>query len=155
MNRVKLLLKLADTFRRALDYQKDPNPEHWKTAHGAHIHIDENGNCDGGAGGALNGKNENGYRNNVPELATPGILIEELPRRNGRRRFESKGRRYTQIKLPYDEYARVMSEIDTWMTKERIQKGIYWQHIRDYAYVIIIVDVVTNDIVIVGKKRIP
>ena len=55
MNRVKILLKLADIFRRALDYQKDPNPEHWKTINGAHVHKDENGNIDGGAGGALNG----------------------------------------------------------------------------------------------------
>ena len=48
-----------------------------------------------------------------------------------------------------------MSEIDTWMTKERIQKGIYLQHIRDHTYIIIIVDAATNDVVITGKKRIP
>ena len=56
MNRVKLLLKLANAFRRALDYQKDPDPDHWGTINGAHVHKDENGNIDGGAGGALNGK---------------------------------------------------------------------------------------------------
>lgn len=56
MNRVKLLLKLANAFRRALDYQKDPDPNHWGTINGAHVHKDENGNIDGGAGGALNGR---------------------------------------------------------------------------------------------------
>ena len=53
---MKLLLKLADTFRRALDYEKDLNHEHWGTINGAHVHKDKNGNIDGGAGGALNGR---------------------------------------------------------------------------------------------------
>ncbi len=57
MNRVKLLLKLANAFRRAraLDYEKDPNPEHWKTINGAKVHLDKNGKYDGGAGGKFNG----------------------------------------------------------------------------------------------------
>ena len=55
MNRVKLLLKLANAFRRALDYEKDPNPEHWKTINGAKVHVDKNGKYDGGAGGKFNG----------------------------------------------------------------------------------------------------
>ena len=91
-NRVKLLLKLADTFRRALDYQKDPNPEHWGTIKGAHVHKDENGNIDGGAGGALNGrpikkptKNENnggqpegnGYNEHVVVTAKGGHKFPE------------------------------------------------------------------------------
>lgn len=49
--RVKELLRLA----RALDYEKDPNPEHWKTINGAKVHVDKNGKYDGGAGGKFNG----------------------------------------------------------------------------------------------------
>ena len=47
-----------------------------------------------------------------------------------------------------------MSEIDTWMNKEKRQQGIFFQHIRDCTYDIIIVNDSINDIVIVGKKRI-
>ena len=50
-DRVKELLRLA----RALDYEKDPNPEHWKTINGAKVHLDKNGKYDGGAGGKFNG----------------------------------------------------------------------------------------------------
>ena len=50
-DRVKELLRLA----RALDYEKDPNPEHWKTINGAKVHVDKNGKYDGGAGGKFNG----------------------------------------------------------------------------------------------------
>ena len=42
---------------RTLDYQKDPNPKNWVTINGARVHLDNNGNVDGGAGGKLNGKN--------------------------------------------------------------------------------------------------
>ena len=51
VDRVKELLRLA----RALDYEKDPNPEHWKTINGAKVHVDKNGKYDGGAGGKFNG----------------------------------------------------------------------------------------------------
>ncbi len=42
---------------RALDtkgYPDDLNPENWKTINGSHVHLDENGNYDGGAGGKFN-----------------------------------------------------------------------------------------------------
>lgn len=42
---------------RILDaaYAKDPNPENWRTINGARVHVDENGDADGGAGGKFNG----------------------------------------------------------------------------------------------------
>lgn len=40
---------------RTLDYEKDPNPEHWRTISGAKVHLDNNGEIDGGAGGNFNG----------------------------------------------------------------------------------------------------
>ena len=42
-------------YRRVLDYEKDPNPENWRTISGAKVHLDENGEIDGGAGGNFNG----------------------------------------------------------------------------------------------------
>jgi hypothetical protein len=40
---------------KVLDWEKDPNPEHWRTISGAKVHLDENGEIDGGAGGNFNG----------------------------------------------------------------------------------------------------
>ena len=39
----------------ACDYEPDPNPENWRTINGAPVHIDNEGNIDGGAGGKFNG----------------------------------------------------------------------------------------------------
>ena len=135
MNRVKLLLKLADTFRRALDG------------------IDRNGAEHDDKNGRFTGKGNSGG-NTASESTESEIFVQELPRVNGRRRFEVNGRRYTQVKLSDEEYARVMSEIDTWMNKEKRQQGIFFQHIRNHTYDIIIVDDEINDVVIVGRKRI-
>lgn len=161
MNRVTLLLKLARAFRRAQDGTEN-NPKRWITMNGAHVPVDENGNCAGGAGGKLNGmpltksaKNKNsGSGNKATASVESEIFVKELPRVNGRRQFLVNGRKYTQIKLSWEAYAGVMSEIDTWMTKERRQKRRFFQHILNYTYDIIIVDDETNDIVIVGQKRI-
>ncbi len=161
MNRVKLLLKLARAFRRAQD-GIDNNPKRWITMNGTHVPVDENGNCVGGAGGKLNGmpltKSAKSKNNSSGNKATASveseIFVKELPPVNGCRRFLANGDIIKQIKLPREEYARVMSEVDTWMTKERRQKGIYFQHIRNHTYGIIIVDEKTNDIVIFSKKKI-
>ena len=56
MNRLQCLIRLA----RALDYNRDPDPEHWKTINGAKVHLDKNGNYDGGAGGKFNGSHHYG-----------------------------------------------------------------------------------------------
>ncbi len=47
-------------YQTTLMQEKDNNPEHWKTINGAHVHVDENGNYDGGAGGLFNGKHHYG-----------------------------------------------------------------------------------------------
>lgn len=36
-------------------YPKDPNPDNWRTINGARVHVDGDGNADGGAGGKFNG----------------------------------------------------------------------------------------------------
>lgn len=41
---------------KIFDYAKDPNPDNWRTVNGARIHIDENGEVDGGAGAKFNNK---------------------------------------------------------------------------------------------------
>ena len=41
---------------RTLDYEKDPDPENWRTIKGAHVHVDNEGKIDGGAGGKFNGR---------------------------------------------------------------------------------------------------
>ena len=134
MNRVKLLLKLADTFRRALDGIDRNGAEHDKK-------------------GLFTGKG-NGGENTASESTESEIFVQELPKAYGHRRFHVNGRNYSQTKLPKKEYARVMNEIYTWMTKERIQKGLYWQPIRDHTYGIIVVDEKTNDVVVISKKEI-
>lgn len=63
--RVKALWNLAEAFGvirtvRDQTYPKDPNPEHWKTINGSHVHMDKNGNYDGGAGGKFNGRHHYG-----------------------------------------------------------------------------------------------
>lgn len=54
MNKKDLVMLIMA--KKTLDYQKDPNPENWRTIKGAKVHIDENGKIDGGAGGKFNGK---------------------------------------------------------------------------------------------------
>ena len=51
MNNKNLLIILY----KARDYQKDPDPEHWRTISGAKVHLDNNGEIDGGAGGKFTG----------------------------------------------------------------------------------------------------
>ena len=42
-------------YYKALDYQKDPDPDHWRTISGAKVHLDNDGEIDGGAGGKFTG----------------------------------------------------------------------------------------------------
>ena len=58
--RLKILgsrLKVVDCLLKFVRdaYQKDPNPEHWRTISGAKVHL-TNGKIDGGAGGKFNGR---------------------------------------------------------------------------------------------------
>ena len=45
----KLFMTMAMA-HKTLDYEKDPNPENWRTISGAKVHLDQNGEIDGGAG---------------------------------------------------------------------------------------------------------
>ncbi len=58
MNRLARIFDAA--YQMTLIQEKDSNPDHWKTINGAHVHVDENGNYDGGAGGLFNGKHHYG-----------------------------------------------------------------------------------------------
>lgn len=76
MNRVKLLLRLADAFCRALDNKIDRNgAEHDK-------------------GGLFTEKGKSG-ESTASESIESAFLVKELPRVNGRRRFEVNGCRCT------------------------------------------------------------
>lgn len=45
-------IKLGSVF--TMDWEKDPNPENWRTINGSHVHL-ENGKINGGAGGKFAG----------------------------------------------------------------------------------------------------
>lgn len=47
---------LARIFAKDKYYPKDLDPRHWKTINGSHVHLDKNGNYNGGAGGKFNGQ---------------------------------------------------------------------------------------------------
>lgn len=54
MNKKDLVMLIMA--KKTLDYEKDPDPENWRTIKGAHVHVDNEGKIDGGAGGKFNGK---------------------------------------------------------------------------------------------------
>ena len=58
MNNKNLLIILY----KARDYQKDPDPEHWRTISGAKVHLDNHGDIDGGAGGKFTGNYWDGQK---------------------------------------------------------------------------------------------
>ena len=64
MKRIDNLILAARIFdavyQMTLLQEKDNNPDHWKTINGAHVHVDENGDYDGGAGGVFNGNHHYG-----------------------------------------------------------------------------------------------
>ena len=68
--------------RRVLDYAKDPNPDHWRTINGSKVHLDENGNYDGGADGRFNGKHHYGpgwkEQQNKPKRRPASEIILKL-----------------------------------------------------------------------------
>ena len=60
-DRLILAARIFDAvYQMTLMQEKDNNPDHWKTINGAHVHVDENGNYDGGAGGKFNGNHHYG-----------------------------------------------------------------------------------------------
>ncbi len=54
------LVQCLRILARALDWAKDPDLDHWKTINGSHVHLDKNGNYDGGAGSKFNGRHHYG-----------------------------------------------------------------------------------------------
>ncbi len=52
--------RTKENFRRILDWEKDPDQNHWRTINGSHVHLDKNGNYDGGAGNKFNGRHHYG-----------------------------------------------------------------------------------------------
>ena len=58
---------------RALDWERDPDPNHWRTINGSHVHLDKNGNYDGGAGNKFNGRHHYG-----PDWKQRASLMESL-----------------------------------------------------------------------------
>lgn len=58
---------------RTLDWDRDTNPNHWRTINGSPVHLDENGNYDGGAGGNFNGQHYYGK-----SYKEKGKLMREL-----------------------------------------------------------------------------
>ena len=71
MNNKNLLIILY----KARDYQKDPDPEHWRTISGAKVHLDNNGEIDGGAGGKFTGNYWDGQKG-AQHLIGPHTMIK-------------------------------------------------------------------------------
>ena len=63
-------------YYKALDYQKDPDPDHWKTISGAKVHLDNNGEIDGGAGGKFTGNYWDGQKG-AQHIIGPHTMIKE------------------------------------------------------------------------------
>lgn len=62
------------------DYEKDPDPDHWRTISGAKVHLDENGNYDGGANGKFNGAHHWGgsdWREKNAKVSALHILLSK------------------------------------------------------------------------------
>ena len=64
-----------------------------------------------------------------------------------------KSRRRKEVRLPPKEYAKVMHELNTNLTKEERNKKHLVKHIGDYTYYVEIDGF--NDYRIVGRKKIP
>lgn len=64
---------LARIFAKDKTYPKDPDPRHWKTINGSHVHLDKNGNYNGGAGGKFNGRHHYG-----PDWREKAVLMNRL-----------------------------------------------------------------------------
>ena len=63
-----------------------------------------------------------------------------------------KSRRRKEVRLPPKEYAKVMHELNTNLTKEELSEGITVRHIGDYTYYVEIDGF--NDYRIIGKDEI-
>ncbi len=118
-------------YQMTLMQEKDNNPEHWKTINGAHVHVDENGNYDGGAGGTFNGNHHYGpgYKPKVEadkkkakenaakqiKAWEEGDLLSELPKYR-------EGESFKEWKRRDDKYQ-----------EERVKSEL-WDELRDAGF---------------------
>ena len=111
MNIVRKLLRLA----RALDWAKDPDPDHWKTINGAKVHLDANGNYDGGAGGRFNGKHHYGpgykEKQNTPKRRPASEIVLGARNPNVKGLSEAVLRERMKKATNYGDWNRVRGEI--------------------------------------------
>ena len=66
--------------------------------------------------------------------------------------FARKPEQFKTIRLPKKEYAMVMSEINTNITKEQFDSGLFQKAIGDYVYTVRVIDI--GEYEIVGKEMI-
>ncbi len=111
MNIVRKLLRLA----RALDWAKDPDPDHWKTINGAKVHLDADGNYDGGAGGRFNGKHHYGpgykEKQNTPKRRPASEIVLGARKPNVKGLSESALRERMKKANNYGDWNRAQGEI--------------------------------------------
>lgn len=74
------LLRLLATAFDTKGYPDDKDPNHWRKINGAPVHIDANGNIDGGAGGKFAGKqwNSSKHPHNPAHYPKPAVTTSDL-----------------------------------------------------------------------------
>ena len=117
------------------DYEPDSNPENWRTINGAHVHIDSEGNIDGGAGGKFNG---NGA---VPRSMFPDT--DSAERRKQKKQAEARVKQQAeqhkkeveaareQRKQERAEAARYKQEREAQLKQERVEQKQKFDELRN------------------------
>ena len=135
-------LKLDNIFTR--DWEKDPNPENWRTINGSHVHL-VNGRIDGGAGGKFKGNEWHGqkahgsnsffprfnYQQNLfgEQEVMPSKTMQKEQNRQGRiaRRAERRNARYEAKKAAglakQAEYRAQLTNKSPWEMNKRELKA--------------------------------
>ena len=119
----------------ACDYEPDSNPENWRTINGAHVHIDNEGNIDGGAGGKFNG---NGA---VPRSMFPDT--DSAERRKQKKQAEARAKQQAeqhkkeveaareQRKQERAEASRYKQEREAQLKQERVEQKQKFDELRN------------------------
>ena len=117
------------------DYEPDSDPENWRTINGAHVHIDSEGNIDGGAGGKFNG---NGA---VPRSMFPDT--DSAERRKQKKQAEARVKQQAeqhkkeveaareQRKQERAEAARYKQEREAQLKQERVEQKQKFDELRN------------------------
>lgn len=71
-----MLAKATDT----KGYPDDKDPNHWRKINGSPVHLDANGNIDGGAGGKFTGKgwSSSKHPHNPASYPKPALTVGDL-----------------------------------------------------------------------------